>query len=129
MVTSKTWCWEPAYHSFATLAIRLLNLSVNQGAAMKTRIAILVAIVALVLLGSAVLSRSDASTQGTWFCIKQASASAQEYHLTSATLGYTQGDAWRASGTANGGGYRLEPATPKLTGSGCCCLYLPLVIR
>jgi hypothetical protein len=31
MVTSKTWCWEPAYHSFATLAIRLLNLSVNQG--------------------------------------------------------------------------------------------------
>ena len=44
------------------------------------------------------------------------------YHLTTAT--------WQVSGTAAGGGYRLlSPAAPTLRGSGCCCTYLPCVMR
>jgi hypothetical protein len=38
--------------------------------------------------------------------------------------------AWQIQGTVGGGGYRLDaPAAPLLRGSGCCCTYLPLVVR
>ncbi len=37
---------------------------------------------------------------------------------------------WQVSGTASGGGYRLVgPAAPGAAGSGCCCTYLPCVMR
>jgi hypothetical protein len=103
---------------------------------MKTRTAILIAFVALLLLGSVALAQPDDRTSGTWFCVEPASAAAQGYRLTSVTLrqGFgklnpsAQGSAWRVSGTASGGGYRLLEA-PALTGSGCCCTYLPLIRR
>jgi len=104
---------------------------------MKTRTAILIAIVALLLLGSVALAQPDDRTSGTWFCVEPASAAAQGYRLTSVTLrqafgvspqANAQGSAWRVSGTASGGGYRLLEA-PALTGSGCCCTYLPLIRR
>ena len=44
------------------------------------------------------------------------------YRLTTAN--------WQVSGTAGGGGYRLVgPAAPEQAGSGCCCTYLPCVMR
>ena len=44
------------------------------------------------------------------------------YRLTTAN--------WQVSGTAGGGGYRLVgPAAPESAGSGCCCTYLPCVMR
>jgi hypothetical protein len=103
---------------------------------MKTRTAILIAIAALLLLGSVALAQPDNRTPGRWFCVEPASAAAQGYRLTSVTLrqpfdfaqGSAQGSAWRVSGTASGGGYRLLEA-PALTGSGCCCTYLPLIRR
>jgi len=37
---------------------------------------------------------------------------------------------WQVSGTASGGGYRLAgPRAPESAGSGCCCTYLPCVMR
>ena len=38
--------------------------------------------------------------------------------------------AWQVSGALGGGGYRLlAPASVELTGSGCCCTFLPCVMR
>lgn len=38
--------------------------------------------------------------------------------------------AWQVNGSAAGGGYLLQgPVQPALTGSGCCCLFLPCVLR
>ena len=111
---------------------------------MKTRTAILIAIVASLLLGGVALAQPDDRTPGTWFYVEPASASAQGYHLASVTLrqpfdpsagsgqafaqGSAQGSAWCVSGTASGGGYRLLEA-PALTGSGCCCTNLPIIRR
>jgi hypothetical protein len=37
---------------------------------------------------------------------------------------------WQISGASAGGGYLLErPAAPRLNGNGCCCTYLPCVMR
>jgi hypothetical protein len=37
---------------------------------------------------------------------------------------------WKVEGVSLGGEYRLENlSTPLLTGSGCCCTYLPCIIR
>jgi hypothetical protein len=38
--------------------------------------------------------------------------------------------AWQVKGSAAGGGYLLQgPVQPALNGSGCCCTYLPCVLR
>jgi len=34
-----------------------------------------------------------------------------------------------AESEARGGGYRLVGAAPAANGSGCCCTYLPYVLR
>jgi hypothetical protein len=51
--------------------------------------------------------------------------SGEGYRLTTAN--------WQVSGAASGGGYRLLAtegrAAPELRGSGCCCTYLPCVLR
>lgn len=87
------------------------------------RIAILTAIAALLLLGTVALAQSGGKAdQSAWYTIEQGTASGGGYYLT--------GLAWRASGTAGGGGYRLlEPASPTLTGNGCCCTYLPCMLK
>jgi len=37
---------------------------------------------------------------------------------------------WEVQGVSSGGEYRLEElGTPLLTGSGCCCVYLPCVLK
>jgi ABC-type glycerol-3-phosphate transport system substrate-binding protein len=83
---------------------------------MKKRIALLmlIALVATLLassVSSAQLNRPGAVT-----------ASGGRYHLTVTT--------WRVSGSAHGGGYLLQgPARPALTGNGCCCTFLPCMIR
>ena len=87
------------------------------------RITILVAIAALLLLGTVVLAQSGGGPDPPmWYTVEQGTASGRGYYLTSL--------AWRASGTASSGGYRLlGPASPTLTGNGCCCTYLPCVVR
>ena len=61
------------------------------------------------------LSQSDAPT-----------LSGGHYQVTDMTLRNTQSNAWSASG----GRYHLQgPASPQLTGNGCCCTFLPCVLR
>jgi hypothetical protein len=76
----------------------------------------------LLLVGVVLAQTGGASDLPTWYTVEQGTASGGSYYLT--------GLAWRASGTAGGGGYRLlEPASPTLTGSGCCCTYLPCMLK
>ncbi len=54
--------------------------------------------------------------------VESGMASGDGYRLTTTT--------WQVSGTASGEGYRLlGPAASELAGSGCCCTYLPCVMR
>ncbi len=86
------------------------------------RIAILTAIVALLLLGAVALAQPGGHDPPTWYTVEQGTASGGGYYLTSLV--------WQVSGTASSGGYRLlGPASPTLTGNGCCCTYLPCVVR
>ncbi len=49
-------------------------------------------------------------------------ASDDRYQLTSLI--------WRVSGCVEGGGYGLQAlARPALQGNGCCCMYLPIIIK
>jgi hypothetical protein len=89
-----------------------------KNARLKVRIIVLVAVTALLLLGTGVLAQS-----GEHYIVKEGTATGGGYRLTSLS--------WQVSGAASGGGYRLlEPAVPaSLVGSGCCCTYLPGVLR
>lgn len=61
------------------------------------------------------------SPSGT-YSVEQSAVSGDGYQLTTLS--------WRVSGAASGGEYVLfGPAAPRLVGSGCCCTYLPLMLR
>lgn len=103
---------------------------------MKTRIAILITIVALLLAGSVALAQS--SGPPAWYSVKQGPAlsvvegtvSGGHYRLTSLALRQAQGDTRQTSGVASGGGYNLlGPASPASSENGCCCLWLPCTLR
>lgn len=52
------------------------------------------------------------------------------YQLTRVTLGGTQTGSQPLGNFASGGSYHLKAsASPQLTGNGCCCTFLPCVIR
>jgi hypothetical protein len=92
--------------------------------------AILVAAGVLLLLGGVVLcqahdpalAQSGGPGSSVRYAVEPGSVAGEGYRLTSLT--------WHLSGTASGGSYRLLcPAAPRLQGSGCCCTYLPLLVR
>jgi hypothetical protein len=98
---------------------------------LKTHTAIPIAAVAFLLLGGVALhiqgaTPAVAQTGGPgpapWYAVGQGTVSGGSYSLTSPS--------WRVSGTAGGGAYRLtSPDQPSLRGNGCCCTFLPLVLR
>jgi hypothetical protein len=92
---------------------------------MKTRRVILVAVVALLFSSTGVLAQ-----HGGLYTAEQEVASGGSYHLTSLAPSSVADLTWQVSGTASGGNYRLS-ALPALalTGSGCCCTYLPCILR
>jgi hypothetical protein len=49
------------------------------------------------------------------------------YRLTSMIQQYPQGDAWQDRDLASDSYHLKGLASPQLTGSGCCCAYLPSV--
>ena len=61
----------------------------------------------------------------------EGSASGRGYCLTGLAPDQLQGDAWQVWGEASGGRYRLEAPTAvsSYVGSGCCCTYLPSLMR
>ena len=86
------------------------------------RAAILAVIVALLLLGTVAPTQSGGHDLPAWRAVEQGAASGGGYYLTSL--------AWQVSGAASGGGYRLlGPAEPASSENGCCCTYLPCVLR
>ena len=58
-------------------------------------------------------------------------ASGGGYRLTGLTGDPSQGGTWQVRGGASGGSYRLDApaATSSYVGSGCCCTYLPSLMR
>ena len=86
-------------------------------------------VVGTLLLGGVALepstptvAQSGGPDLALWCAVEQGISFGGSYHLTSLS--------WQVSGTASGGGYRLlAPVAPALRGSGCCCTYLPLVMR
>jgi hypothetical protein len=86
---------------------------------MRTRIPILIAIVALLLVSSMALAQSSRPPAG--YAVEQGTASGGSYRLTSLS--------WQVNGVASGEGYRLlRPANPS-GGNQCCCTYLPCALR
>ena len=86
---------------------------------MKKRIALLmlIALIATLLVSSA--SSAQPNQPGA---VTASTASGGRYHLAATT--------WQVNGTVSGSGFRLQgPASPALTGSGCCCTYLPCVMK
>jgi hypothetical protein len=90
---------------------------------MKTRITIsLIAIVAFLATGSVALAQFSGQGTPTWYAVERGTASGGRYHLSSLS--------WQVSGAASGAGYRLlGPAAPSSSENGCCCTYLPCLLR
>ena len=86
---------------------------------MKTRIVILISVVVLLLTGSIALAQSGGPAS---YVVVPAVASGGMYHLTSL--------AWQVSGAVSGEGYHLlSLAAPTSSENGCCCTYLPCILR
>ena len=113
---------------------------------MKIRTVISLTIVALLLVSSATFRQpfdfpfaalralAQGSAQGSalaqssgppslaGYAVQQGTVSGGGYLLASTT--------WQARGTASGGGYRLaSPLALAGTGTPCCCIYLPCLLR
>jgi hypothetical protein len=76
-----------------------------------------VIVVVMLLLTTVALAQPDRQ-----YAVASGTISGQGYYLTSTS--------WQVSGLASGGDYYLlQPAAPRLRGSGCCCTYLPITVR
>ena len=88
---------------------------------MKARTLFLIAVTALLLLGIAGAAQSGRGSVAG-YVVQPGTASGGAYRLT--------GLAWQVNGTANGGGYLLQAVGRTMArGSGCCCAYLPCILR
>jgi hypothetical protein len=87
----------------------------------KTLIALL-PVVTLLAVGSTALAQTgEAGSAPTWR-VQPGTSSDGSYQLASLS--------WPVSSTITGEGYALtSPYTPALRGSGCCCTYLPCILR
>ncbi len=89
---------------------------------MKTRILILIAVSAVLVVWGVALATAGASNPNTAYTLPQAALAGTGYRMTSVTC--------QAIGAAEGGRYHLVgPASPRLTGNGCCCGFIPLILR
>jgi hypothetical protein len=81
------------------------------------RIAFLVVVTALLLLGTAASARP-----GGGYAVEEGTLTGGGYRLTAVSS--------PADSTMIGGGYQLLTlAKPTLRGSGCCCTYVPCLLR
>jgi hypothetical protein len=89
---------------------------------MKARMATMLALVAFLLVGGVAMAQVGGPGPASGYAVQPGTSSGGSYHLTSL--------AWQVSGTAAGGSYALvSPSAPTLRGSGCCCTYLPCILR
>jgi hypothetical protein len=96
---------------------------------MKTLVVLLL-VISLLAAGGASLAQTGVPGPGQAMSVQAGTSSGGSYHLTSLAPRQAQDNAWQVSGTAAGGGYALaSPYAPALRGSGCCCAYLPCILR
>ena len=89
---------------------------------MRRQMVSIAIVVASLLLSTVVLAQSGPHKPPLLYTVKAGTASGGNYHLSSLV--------WEMSGTAYGRGYRLLGLIrPMLRGNGCCCVYLPCVLR
>jgi hypothetical protein len=88
---------------------------------MKTLVAFLL-VLSLLAASAAVLAQAGGPGSEQAPTVQAGTVSGGSYQLTSL--------AWQVSGAVAGGDYALtSPSLPTLRGSGCCCTYLPCVLR
>jgi hypothetical protein len=84
---------------------------------MKARTILFILLVAFLLW-----SAGASALSGPRYHVESSTISGGSYQITS--FGAPAGS------TATGGAYRLQgPSVPDLRGSGCCCTYLPCILR
>jgi hypothetical protein len=89
----------------------------------RTCYAIGVVLLALILLTSSqAMAQRKEPAQPAWSVASNRTLTGGSYSLENLS--------WKVSGRLSGEGFRLEsPEDPDLTGSGCCCTYLPCVFN
>jgi hypothetical protein len=91
---------------------------------MKPRTMIVIALVAILLLASGAIALAKTIQEGDpiSYQVETSLSTGQGYQLTH--------QAEQVSGTLSGGGYTLLiPASSISAGSGCCCTYLPCLMK
>jgi hypothetical protein len=89
---------------------------------MKKPMSVMLALVAFVLLSGLVMAQTGGSGTIPSYAVQAGTSTGGSYELASL--------AWQVHGAAAGGEYILAiPDAPALRGSGCCCVYLPAVLR
>ena len=79
-------------------------------------------IVALLLTGGVALATSPDLAGESWQVGGSAMLAGQGYQMMS--------QPWSVCGASSGGGYQLQTlAAPASSENGCCCVYLPVVVR
>ena len=88
---------------------------------MKTQRIVAVLLTMALLMATMAIAPTGANPPGL-SALAEGTGPVGHYRLASIT--------WPVRGSASGGGYWLVPLSqPALTGSGCCCTYLPCVMR
>ena len=92
---------------------------------------VIAALACVLLLVGVVLAQSGGGSdpsalytveQGPALSVVEGTASGRDYRLTSLS--------WQVEGSASGSGYRLlGPASPTSSENGCCCVWIPSVMR
>ena len=86
------------------------------------RVAIVVLVVAFLMLAVAVLAQPGDSELPPPYMVEPGTASGGDYQLT--------GQGTSVSVEMSGGAYRLQGGIqPMLRGNGCCCTYMPCILR
>ena len=86
------------------------------------RVAILVLVVAFLVLAGAGLAQPGDSELPPPYVVEADTVSGGDYQLT--------GQGASAAVEMSGGAYRLQGGVqPMLRGNGCCCTYLPCILR
>ena len=86
---------------------------------MKMRNALLLAAVALLVVGGLATAQSSGPVG---YAVEPSTASGGDYQLT--------GQGTSVSIEMSGGAYRLQGGIqPMLRGNGCCCTYMPCILR
>lgn len=97
---------------------------------MKMQLIILLVLVILLPASSAVGGQSAIAS--LWdFTDNTVMMSGGNYHLAGLASTVAQCTAWQVNGGVSGGLYRLValPSIPLSSENGCCCVYLPTIMR